>query len=251
MRRYRYGAIGLLSSLLLAGVAAAQTGSATLTWTAPTANTDGSPVQLAGYRVYYGGSPGNYNFSTSITNPGALSHTVNDLTTGTWYFVVTAFGRNGNESAYSNVASKAIGGVTPPPTAPGAVINLMITPVEQAPASALLTFTWTPNSQFELAIQNTGATELQSVRLVLSDQTFDWLRGGSFLPANLNDNADGISSPSATITTPVAPGQTLNMQGDIDSRNSTGITATFTFVGLPAITKALTVTPTGFSGSAP
>ncbi len=42
-------------------VVATSPGTATLSWTPPTQNTDGSPLtDLAGYRVYWGTSSGNY-----------------------------------------------------------------------------------------------------------------------------------------------------------------------------------------------
>ena len=57
-------------------------GSATLTWTAPTQNTDGSPLtDLAGYRIRYGTSPGNYSNTESINNPGVTSFVINNLAT--------------------------------------------------------------------------------------------------------------------------------------------------------------------------
>jgi hypothetical protein len=197
--------------------------SVTLSFTPPTLNTDGDPVVLTGYRFYAGTQAGIYTVTTTVNNPG--------LTSFVW----------------ANVA----GTVPTPVQPPGPVLNLVVSPVAPSAARATLTFVWDPNSQFRLAIQNTGTATLQSVRLQLADQTFDWLRGASFTPANLDDNGDDIESPTVTFTTPVAPGNTLNVQGDIDTRNTTGITVTLTFAGLPAITKALTVTPTGFTGTFP
>jgi hypothetical protein len=87
-------------------VVATATGSATLSWTPPTQNTDGSPVLLTGYRVYWGTQSGNYSNSTSI-GPGVAAYVVDQLTPATWYFVVTATSVGG-ESAFSNEASKVI-----------------------------------------------------------------------------------------------------------------------------------------------
>jgi hypothetical protein len=87
-------------------VVATATGSALLTWTPPTTNTDGSPLTLTGYKVYWGTSQGNYPNSRQIP-PGVASHVVEPLTPATWYFVVTALSATG-ESAYSNVASKVV-----------------------------------------------------------------------------------------------------------------------------------------------
>jgi len=90
-------------------VVATSTGAATLNWTAPQFNTDGSALtDLAGYRVYWGTSQNNYPNSKTIPGMGApTSAVVDQLTPGTWYFVVTAYTAN-NESAYSNIATKTI-----------------------------------------------------------------------------------------------------------------------------------------------
>jgi hypothetical protein len=90
-------------------VVAGSVGSATLSWTAPTQNVDGSDLtDLAGYRVHYGTSLGNYTNSRTINDPAALVYDVDNLTQGTWFFTVTAFDTAGNESEFSNVASKTI-----------------------------------------------------------------------------------------------------------------------------------------------
>jgi hypothetical protein len=84
-------------------------GTATVTWTPPTTNTDGSALtDLAGYRVAYGNSSTNLGQSQSLDNPGLSSYTVNNLAAGTWYFAVYAVNSSGIESGISNVASKTI-----------------------------------------------------------------------------------------------------------------------------------------------
>ena len=93
-------------------VVAAASGAATLSWTAPTENADGSPLtDLDGYRVYYGTTAGAYPNWITISNPGVTSNIVENLSSGTWYFVVTAFNQVGIESDNSNVVSRTI-----PPT---------------------------------------------------------------------------------------------------------------------------------------
>ena len=85
------------------------TGSATLSWTPPTQNTDGSPLNnLTGYRVYWGTQQGSYSNSVTIANPGLATYVVDQLTPAQWYFVVTALSSTGTESGYSNVASKQV-----------------------------------------------------------------------------------------------------------------------------------------------
>lgn len=90
-------------------VLALANGRATVTWTAPTTNTDGSTLSdLAGYRIVYGQSSEQLNQSVSVTNPGLTSYTVENLTTGTWYFGVRAVNAAGVESDVSNIATKII-----------------------------------------------------------------------------------------------------------------------------------------------
>ncbi|HVZ33095.1 MAG TPA: putative Ig domain-containing protein, partial [Polyangiaceae bacterium] len=90
-------------------VNALATGSATLSWMPPTQNTDGSSLtNLAGYRVYWGKTQGSLSNSVTLTNSGLTSYVVEGLTPATWYFATTAINAQGNESAYSNVVSKAI-----------------------------------------------------------------------------------------------------------------------------------------------
>lgn len=88
-------------------VVATAFGSATLTWEAPTQNTDGSPAALTGFKIYWGTSEGTYSNSVSLSNPGLSSYVVDQLTPATWYFVVTALSASG-ESEYSNVGQKII-----------------------------------------------------------------------------------------------------------------------------------------------
>ena len=90
-------------------VVATATGSATLSWQAPTQRTDGSSLtDLAGYKIYWGQSQGNYPNSVTIDNPGVSTYVIEQLTPATWYFVATAFDSKGVESQFSNVASKTI-----------------------------------------------------------------------------------------------------------------------------------------------
>ncbi len=97
--------------LTLAGCGGSGSGSSsesvTLTWDAPTTNTDGTPLtDLAGYIVYYGTPSNNYTNSVNIGNStGAV---ISNLSPGTWYFAVTAYDTSGNESSFSNEVSTTI-----------------------------------------------------------------------------------------------------------------------------------------------
>jgi hypothetical protein len=87
----------------------AATGTATVSWTPPTARTDGTPLtDLAGYKVHYGTTLGSYPNVIVIDNAGVTTYVVENLAPATYYFVTTAFDTTGAESDYSNVASKTI-----------------------------------------------------------------------------------------------------------------------------------------------
>lgn len=90
-------------------VQAIAVGSATLSWVPPTANTDGSALNdLAGYKIHWGDRSGSYSHSTTIMNPGISTYVVENLTTGTYYFAVTALNSSSMESTFSNEASMTI-----------------------------------------------------------------------------------------------------------------------------------------------
>jgi hypothetical protein len=91
-------------------VTAIGTGSATLTWAAPTQNDDGSPLtDLASYRVHWGTTSRNYTNSVTIMNPGLTTYVVGNLMSGTTYYFATSAGNSqGVYSAYSNEATKTI-----------------------------------------------------------------------------------------------------------------------------------------------
>jgi hypothetical protein len=85
----------------------------TLAWDAPTTNTDGSFLNpatgLSLYKIYYGTAPLMYTTVVDVTNPGTttISQAL-DLSSGTYYFTVTAVDTFGQESSYSNEVMKTI-----------------------------------------------------------------------------------------------------------------------------------------------
>jgi hypothetical protein len=80
------------------------TASASLTWTAPTENTNGTTLtNLAGYVIKYGSSANAMTQSVTIDSPGILSYVLSNLSPGTWYASVTAYTAD-NQSAPSAVA---------------------------------------------------------------------------------------------------------------------------------------------------
>ena len=85
------------------------TGSATLSWTTPTTNGDGSALtDLAGFRICYGNSPDSLTQSITITTPDVTSFVISNLGPGTWYFALLAYNSSQTESALSAIVSKTI-----------------------------------------------------------------------------------------------------------------------------------------------
>ena len=90
-------------------VTAVSNGSATLSWTAPTENTDGSTLSsLSGFRIRYGTNATALTQTIVINNASVTTYVVEDLSPATWFFAVTAVTSTGVESTNSNVASKQI-----------------------------------------------------------------------------------------------------------------------------------------------
>jgi PKD repeat protein len=93
-------------SLIALTVTPGRAASVRLAWDAPT-NEDGTPVaDLAGYRVYYGQTSGNYAFTLDVGN--YRSANIGGLEGGqTYYFAVTAYNTEGFESDISDEVSTA------------------------------------------------------------------------------------------------------------------------------------------------
>jgi hypothetical protein len=87
----------------------APTGTAQLTWEAPSKRTDGSPLNdLAGYRIHYGVMPDQLRCQVEIRDPQVTTWKVTALSPGTWYFAVASFDSGSQESVQSAVVSKQI-----------------------------------------------------------------------------------------------------------------------------------------------
>lgn len=84
-------------------------GSATLSWTPPTNNSNGSSLtNLAGFQVKYGRTSSNLDRTVSLDNPSINRYVVENLGSGTWYFAVVAVSSSGATSDLSNTANKTI-----------------------------------------------------------------------------------------------------------------------------------------------
>ena len=82
-----------------------------LSWTAPVEREDGTPIsmsEIAGYRVYYGTSEGNYPNQIDIADSYNMQATLSNLASGTYYIVVTSYDMDGRESAFSEIVTKSV-----------------------------------------------------------------------------------------------------------------------------------------------
>jgi hypothetical protein len=99
----------LLPAFTITVAPASNSGTASLSWSAPTQNTDGSSLtNLGGYRVYHGTSAGSLTDVRTISGANTTSFQFTALASGTHYFSITAFNTDGVESALSAVGSKMI-----------------------------------------------------------------------------------------------------------------------------------------------
>ena len=83
------------------------TGTATVSWIAPSSRVSGAPMplnELAGYKIYYGTSLGSYPDVVNVPDKTATAYTLSGLASNTtYYLVVTSYDVLGKESANSNV----------------------------------------------------------------------------------------------------------------------------------------------------
>ena len=83
----------------------------TLSWIAPVEREDGTPIsmsEIAGYRVYYGTSQGNYSNQVEVAGSATMQVTLSNLVAGTYYIVVTTYDNDGRESDFSQVVTRSI-----------------------------------------------------------------------------------------------------------------------------------------------
>ena len=76
-----------------------------LSWAAPAEREDNSTISLseiAGYQVFYGKAQGQYTSNVTINDSTATGYTLANLSTGTYYLVMTTLDTEGRESQFSS-----------------------------------------------------------------------------------------------------------------------------------------------------
>ena len=112
-------ALTCLVIILLVSAGTAIAGSnVTLAWDA---NTE---PDLAGYKLFWGDATGVYTQSIDVNN--VITHTVENLPDGTYYFAVIAYDDSANESGYSNEVNQALEDLAPPASTKNLVITIVI-----------------------------------------------------------------------------------------------------------------------------
>lgn len=85
--------------------------SVSLSWTRPTARTDGTSLastDISGYNIYYGtSSTGTMTRIASVAG-STLAYTASNLSTGTHYFAASTIDRSGQESSLSSRVSRTL-----------------------------------------------------------------------------------------------------------------------------------------------
>ena len=105
------GSSATSSTASLNVAAAVTTGSAQITWTAPTTRADGSSLtntDISGYKLYESDTAGGTMSPVADLTSSETSVVVSDLAVGTHYFTMTTIDTNGMESAQSQAFSVTI-----------------------------------------------------------------------------------------------------------------------------------------------
>ena len=84
-------------------------GTASLSWSRPTKNTDGSPLMnLAGFVIRYGTGSTALDKQVSVTSAGTTGAELSNLSPGNWYFEVAAINTANVEGQFSAIVGKTI-----------------------------------------------------------------------------------------------------------------------------------------------
>lgn len=111
LRKIKYNRVYIfiiISTFILISAATAIAANITLSWVPPLSNEDGTTLtDLAGYKIYYGTSSGDY--MNSIDAGNLKTYQISGLLERlTYYFTVTAYDTSGNESMSSNEVARYI-----------------------------------------------------------------------------------------------------------------------------------------------
>ncbi|MBI1911384.1 MAG: fibronectin type III domain-containing protein [Deltaproteobacteria bacterium] len=231
--RTRRGLIAGFAALVVSFMFAAHAfaGEATLSWTAPATNTNGSQLaDLTGYKVYYGTASGSYSNIIDVGN--VTSYKVANLSSGTtYYFAVTAYNSVGTESAYSNEATKTIQAADTAGPVISGVYASNITPetagvnwVTDEPSDSQIEYGTTASYGYKLPLNDTMVTAHSETIEGLAPSTLYHYKV-------LSRDASGNITTSAdyTFTTDAASDVTSPVISNVAVSGITGNSATITW----------------------
>ncbi len=148
---------------------------------------------IAGYKIYYGVSSGNYGSYIDVGN--RTNYTITGLVSGlTYYFVITAYNNNGSESSYSaEVSHKATVGIASPSLSQNPAEENALQKVEKDELQGIKTPDQNPevvetvgvaspslpqNPAEENALQKAEKDEFQDIKTPLQNPEVVWLPHG-------------------------------------------------------------------------
>jgi hypothetical protein len=101
--------ITVTGTAVVGGSGTGTSGSATLHWTPPTQNTNGTTLtNLAGYIIRYGTGLTSLTSTIKVANPGLTSYQIDGLAKGTYYFAINSYNSTGQTSTMSTKVTKTI-----------------------------------------------------------------------------------------------------------------------------------------------
>jgi Putative Ig domain len=101
--------VALPAFTITVAAAGSKSSTVTLSWQAPTENSDGTALMdLKGYKVHYGPASKSYSDVIQVTNAGLTTYVVQNLPAGTYYFAITAYNGTGSESSLSGEVSTQV-----------------------------------------------------------------------------------------------------------------------------------------------
>jgi hypothetical protein len=209
------------------------------------------PTELEGYRVHYGTSSHDYS---NIVDVGSVTdYVVANLDAGsTYYFAVTALGINGDESAYSNEASKSL-----------AQQFVLTVNTSGSGAGAVTSSPSGINCTSSCAATYNAGTVVTLAAAPASGSTFTGWSGSTCsgtgvcsisLNSDMSDTAN-FSAATYSILGKVISGRkalagvTVTLGGDSSSVTSTDRKGNYTFQGLASGTYTVTPDSTGYTFS--
>ncbi len=251
LRRLACSALLTVSAVMLVP-GAGWAGEATLGWSAPTTNTNGSTLtDLAGYRVHYGNGSRSYTRTVDVGN--VTTFRVDGLAAGSWYFAVTAYNSAGRESTYSNEASKSISADVTAPVISGVYASAISTDsvsinwITSEPATSQVDYGMTSSYGYSTQTNTAYRTaQIQSISGLAPSTTY------YFRVRSVDQSGNAAVSPGFTFRTAAPADTTAPVISSVQVTDITSTSAVVTWTtNEPSTTQADFGTGGSFTSSTP